>query len=145
MWWVRINKKQPVNIVNVRDDTLIYISTAVNEGHVCDPLCSADGCWGPGPNQCLSCMQYSRGGTCVPDCMFLTGLVFTTQLIMWQIITVFVLMWVMLAWCCGPNYFNLICNHWKELFKANIFSPWMQGEAGVCLSIRGVYAMPPWV
>ncbi|XP_070693587.1 receptor tyrosine-protein kinase erbB-3a [Pempheris klunzingeri] len=45
----------------------------VNEGHVCDPLCSSDGCWGPGPNQCLSCKKYSRGGTCVPDCMFLTG------------------------------------------------------------------------
>uniref|UniRef100_A0A8C3A286 Receptor protein-tyrosine kinase n=1 Tax=Cyclopterus lumpus TaxID=8103 RepID=A0A8C3A286_CYCLU len=45
----------------------------VGEGHVCDPLCSSDGCWGPGPNQCLSCKKYSRVGTCVPDCMFLTG------------------------------------------------------------------------
>uniref|UniRef100_A0A8C9ZIS2 Receptor protein-tyrosine kinase n=1 Tax=Sander lucioperca TaxID=283035 RepID=A0A8C9ZIS2_SANLU len=45
----------------------------VIEGHVCDPLCSSDGCWGPGPNQCLSCKKYSRGVTCVPDCMFLTG------------------------------------------------------------------------
>ncbi|XP_029287336.1 LOW QUALITY PROTEIN: receptor tyrosine-protein kinase erbB-3a [Cottoperca gobio] len=45
----------------------------VNEGHVCDPLCSSNGCWAPGPNQCLSCKKYSRGGTCVPDCMFLTG------------------------------------------------------------------------
>ncbi|XP_033482825.2 receptor tyrosine-protein kinase erbB-3a isoform X1 [Epinephelus lanceolatus] len=45
----------------------------VNDGHVCDPLCSSDGCWGPGPNQCVSCKKYSRGGTCVPDCMFLTG------------------------------------------------------------------------
>lgn len=44
----------------------------VAEGHVCDPLCS-DGCWGPGPNQCLSCRNYSRGGTCVSECMFLTG------------------------------------------------------------------------
>uniref|UniRef100_A0A3Q3G0Z4 Receptor protein-tyrosine kinase n=1 Tax=Labrus bergylta TaxID=56723 RepID=A0A3Q3G0Z4_9LABR len=45
----------------------------VHEGHVCDPLCSSDGCWGPGPNQCVSCKKYSRGGTCVPDCMFLTS------------------------------------------------------------------------
>ncbi|XP_037627238.1 receptor tyrosine-protein kinase erbB-3a isoform X2 [Sebastes umbrosus] len=45
-----------------------------SEGHVCDPLCSSDGgCWAPGPNQCVSCNKYSRGGTCVPDCMFLTG------------------------------------------------------------------------
>ncbi|KAI3370155.1 hypothetical protein L3Q82_024938 [Scortum barcoo] len=45
----------------------------VNEGHVCDPLCSSDGCWGPGPDQCVSCKEYSRGGTCVPACTFLTG------------------------------------------------------------------------
>uniref|UniRef100_A0A672JRH6 Receptor protein-tyrosine kinase n=1 Tax=Salarias fasciatus TaxID=181472 RepID=A0A672JRH6_SALFA len=45
----------------------------VDEGHVCDPLCSSDGCWGPGPNQCVSCEKYSRGGTCVSDCMFLSG------------------------------------------------------------------------
>uniref|UniRef100_A0A672JRF9 receptor protein-tyrosine kinase n=1 Tax=Salarias fasciatus TaxID=181472 RepID=A0A672JRF9_SALFA len=43
------------------------------DGHVCDPLCSSDGCWGPGPNQCVSCEKYSRGGTCVSDCMFLSG------------------------------------------------------------------------
>ncbi|XP_034022553.1 receptor tyrosine-protein kinase erbB-3a isoform X2 [Thalassophryne amazonica] len=43
------------------------------EGHVCDPLCSSDGCWGPGPNQCLSCKNFSRGGMCVPQCMHLTG------------------------------------------------------------------------
>ncbi|XP_034564833.1 receptor tyrosine-protein kinase erbB-3a isoform X2 [Notolabrus celidotus] len=45
----------------------------VDEGHVCDTLCSSDGCWGPGPNQCVSCKKFSRGGTCVQDCMFLTG------------------------------------------------------------------------
>ncbi|XP_056158078.1 receptor tyrosine-protein kinase erbB-3-like [Lampris incognitus] len=45
----------------------------VAKGRVCDPLCSSDGCWGPGPNQCLSCKNYSRGGTCVPQCKFLTG------------------------------------------------------------------------
>ncbi|XP_028431360.1 receptor tyrosine-protein kinase erbB-3a [Perca flavescens] len=49
------------------------VNQCVIEGHVCDPLCSSDGCWGPRPNQCLSCKKYSRGGTCVPDCMFLTG------------------------------------------------------------------------
>ncbi|KAF5909313.1 receptor tyrosine-protein kinase erbB-3-like, partial [Clarias magur] len=43
------------------------------EGHVCDPLCSSNGCWGPGPDQCLSCKNYSRGGTCVPQCNFFKG------------------------------------------------------------------------
>ncbi|KAL1020893.1 hypothetical protein UPYG_G00006070 [Umbra pygmaea] len=43
------------------------------EGHVCDPLCSNSGCWGPGPDQCLSCKNHSRGSTCVSDCNFYTG------------------------------------------------------------------------
>uniref|UniRef100_A0A3Q0SIJ5 receptor protein-tyrosine kinase n=1 Tax=Amphilophus citrinellus TaxID=61819 RepID=A0A3Q0SIJ5_AMPCI len=42
-------------------------------GHVCDPLCSDSGCWGPGPDQCLSCRNYSREGTCVDSCNFYTG------------------------------------------------------------------------
>ncbi|XP_057363746.1 receptor tyrosine-protein kinase erbB-3 isoform X3 [Manis pentadactyla] len=42
------------------------------EGKVCDPLCSG-GCWGPGPGQCLSCQNYSRGGVCVTHCHFLNG------------------------------------------------------------------------
>uniref|UniRef100_A0A8C7YIU1 Receptor protein-tyrosine kinase n=1 Tax=Oryzias sinensis TaxID=183150 RepID=A0A8C7YIU1_9TELE len=54
--------------------TRIINNRPLDEGHVCDPLCSADGCWGPGPDQCVSCKNYSRGGTCVPDCMFLSGL-----------------------------------------------------------------------
>uniref|UniRef100_A0A8C4Z8Z9 Receptor protein-tyrosine kinase n=1 Tax=Gadus morhua TaxID=8049 RepID=A0A8C4Z8Z9_GADMO len=45
----------------------------VKEGHTCDPLCSSDGCWGPGPSQCLACKNYRLGGTCVEQCMFLTG------------------------------------------------------------------------
>nr|XP_040060574.1 receptor tyrosine-protein kinase erbB-3a isoform X1 [Gasterosteus aculeatus aculeatus] len=49
------------------------LNECVKDDQVCDPLCSSDGCWGPGPNQCMSCKKYSRGGTCVPDCMFLTG------------------------------------------------------------------------
>uniref|UniRef100_A0A3Q3K124 receptor protein-tyrosine kinase n=1 Tax=Monopterus albus TaxID=43700 RepID=A0A3Q3K124_MONAL len=48
------------------------IMNSIKDGRVCDPLCS-DGCWGPGPNQCVSCKNYSRGGMCVPDCMFMTG------------------------------------------------------------------------
>ncbi|XP_024283098.1 receptor tyrosine-protein kinase erbB-3 isoform X2 [Oncorhynchus tshawytscha] len=48
-------------------------SQCVAEVHMCDPLCSSEGCWGPGPDQCLSCKNYSRGGTCVNQCRFLTG------------------------------------------------------------------------
>uniref|UniRef100_W5L1C2 Receptor protein-tyrosine kinase n=1 Tax=Astyanax mexicanus TaxID=7994 RepID=W5L1C2_ASTMX len=35
---------------------------------VCDKLCSEEGCWGSGPDQCLSCKFYSRGKTCVKSC-----------------------------------------------------------------------------
>uniref|UniRef100_A0A4W5NTU1 receptor protein-tyrosine kinase n=1 Tax=Hucho hucho TaxID=62062 RepID=A0A4W5NTU1_9TELE len=45
----------------------------LEEGHMCDPLCSSEGCWGPGPDQCMSCKNYNRGGTCVHQCRFLTG------------------------------------------------------------------------
>uniref|UniRef100_A0A8C6LQN0 receptor protein-tyrosine kinase n=1 Tax=Nothobranchius furzeri TaxID=105023 RepID=A0A8C6LQN0_NOTFU len=49
------------------------LDECAKENHVCDPLCSSDGCWGPGPAQCVSCKTYRRGGVCVEDCMFLTG------------------------------------------------------------------------
>ncbi|XP_053231268.1 receptor tyrosine-protein kinase erbB-3 [Podarcis raffonei] len=43
------------------------------EGKVCHPLCSTDGCWGPDPDQCVSCLNYSRDGTCVDSCSFYEG------------------------------------------------------------------------
>ncbi|XP_052447457.1 receptor tyrosine-protein kinase erbB-4-like [Carassius gibelio] len=44
-----------------------------NEQMVCDPLCSEGGCWGPGPDQCLSCKYFSRGRTCVKSCNLYNG------------------------------------------------------------------------
>ncbi|CAH2034962.1 unnamed protein product, partial [Iphiclides podalirius] len=41
---------------------------------VCDPQCSSDGCWGPGPEQCLSCENYKFGETCIQNCSVLPGL-----------------------------------------------------------------------
>ncbi|KAK0145267.1 Receptor tyrosine-protein kinase erbB-3 [Merluccius polli] len=49
------------------------LEQCVAEGHVCDPLCSEAGCWGPGPAQCVSCRNYSRAGVCVASCHFYTG------------------------------------------------------------------------
>uniref|UniRef100_A0A8B9H5C5 Receptor protein-tyrosine kinase n=1 Tax=Astyanax mexicanus TaxID=7994 RepID=A0A8B9H5C5_ASTMX len=40
---------------------------------VCDKLCSEEGCWGSGPDQCLSCKFYSRGKTCVKSCNLYSG------------------------------------------------------------------------
>ncbi|XP_056144911.1 receptor tyrosine-protein kinase erbB-4-like [Lampris incognitus] len=43
------------------------------ENMVCDLLCSDAGCWGPGPDQCLSCRYFSRGRTCVDACNLYEG------------------------------------------------------------------------
>ncbi|KAJ8012241.1 hypothetical protein DPEC_G00066640, partial [Dallia pectoralis] len=43
-------------------------STCVRLNNTCDRLCSGDGCWGPGPTMCLSCLYYSRAGSCVESC-----------------------------------------------------------------------------
>ncbi|XP_058930551.2 epidermal growth factor receptor isoform X2 [Kogia breviceps] len=42
-------------------------------GHVCDPLCSSEGCWGPKPKDCVSCRNFSRGKECVEKCNVLNG------------------------------------------------------------------------
>ncbi|XP_051530423.1 receptor tyrosine-protein kinase erbB-2-like [Myxocyprinus asiaticus] len=47
--------------------------TCVLEGRVCDPLCAEAGCWGPGPGQCVSCVNYKRGTECVEHCNVLHG------------------------------------------------------------------------
>ncbi|MEQ2303758.1 Receptor tyrosine-protein kinase erbB-4 [Ameca splendens] len=43
------------------------------EHMVCDTLCSDAGCWGPGPDQCMSCRYFSRGRTCVDSCNLYEG------------------------------------------------------------------------
>uniref|UniRef100_A0A3B4VK92 Receptor protein-tyrosine kinase n=1 Tax=Seriola dumerili TaxID=41447 RepID=A0A3B4VK92_SERDU len=40
---------------------------------VCDRMCSDDGCWGPGPDQCLSCRYFRRGRTCIESCNLFDG------------------------------------------------------------------------
>ncbi|XP_038157523.1 epidermal growth factor receptor isoform X1 [Cyprinodon tularosa] len=39
----------------------------------CDRKCTADGCWGPGPDMCFACHNYSRAGSCVDFCNILEG------------------------------------------------------------------------
>ncbi|XP_056287285.1 receptor tyrosine-protein kinase erbB-4-like isoform X2 [Pseudoliparis swirei] len=40
---------------------------------VCDEMCSDGGCWGPGPDQCLSCRYFRRGRACVESCGLFDG------------------------------------------------------------------------
>ncbi|XP_032821647.1 receptor tyrosine-protein kinase erbB-4-like isoform X1 [Petromyzon marinus] len=43
-------------------------SSSVCGSEACHPLCSSDGCWGPGPEQCMQCKLFKRGRTCVESC-----------------------------------------------------------------------------
>lgn len=40
---------------------------------VCDDQCSEDGCWGAGPDQCVSCANFWLGDTCLQNCSLLPG------------------------------------------------------------------------
>ncbi|KAJ8352712.1 hypothetical protein SKAU_G00241880 [Synaphobranchus kaupii] len=59
---------QKVLIRNNRDPR-----ECTQERMVCDPLCSDGGCWGLGPDQCLSCRYFSRGRICVESCNLYEG------------------------------------------------------------------------
>ncbi|CAH1394457.1 unnamed protein product [Nezara viridula] len=51
----------------------------IKEGMVCDPQCTSEGCWGPGPDQCLSCNNYRLGNTCLQDCDAVAGMYKSNQ------------------------------------------------------------------
>ncbi|XP_041834468.1 receptor tyrosine-protein kinase erbB-4-like isoform X2 [Melanotaenia boesemani] len=59
---------QKVLIRNNRDP-----KECLQQRMVCDRMCSDDGCWGPGPDQCLSCRYFKRGRTCVESCNLFDG------------------------------------------------------------------------
>ncbi|KAL1517887.1 hypothetical protein ABEB36_001592 [Hypothenemus hampei] len=44
------------------------------KGLVCDEQCSRDGCWGPGPDHCLSCAHYRLGTKCLQNCSVEPGI-----------------------------------------------------------------------
>ncbi|XP_012281955.1 epidermal growth factor receptor isoform X3 [Orussus abietinus] len=49
-------------------------SDCIKEGLVCDEQCSKEGCWGPGPAQCLSCKNFILGNVCIQDCNAIPGI-----------------------------------------------------------------------
>ncbi|KAF3853576.1 hypothetical protein F7725_014264 [Dissostichus mawsoni] len=53
----------PHRIVSLNQDAQL----CEEEGRVCHRLCKG-GCWGPGPNQCVSCTAFKRGTECVDQC-----------------------------------------------------------------------------
>uniref|UniRef100_A0A672GWS1 receptor protein-tyrosine kinase n=1 Tax=Salarias fasciatus TaxID=181472 RepID=A0A672GWS1_SALFA len=65
---------QKVLIRNNRDPSECNgVCFAAQQRMVCDRMCSDDGCWGPGPDQCLSCRYFRRGRTCVESCNLFDG------------------------------------------------------------------------
>ncbi|XP_078542411.1 receptor tyrosine-protein kinase erbB-3 isoform X2 [Lissotriton helveticus] len=62
------DRKQGTDIKNNRPE-----KECVAAGHICHPLCSTEGCWGPDQDQCVSCRNYSREGTCVATCNLYEG------------------------------------------------------------------------
>lgn len=52
---------------------LLFLCLLATARHVCDPLCSDVGCWGPGPSHCFSCRFFKRQRECVNQCNILQG------------------------------------------------------------------------
>ncbi|KAJ8922134.1 hypothetical protein NQ315_004068 [Exocentrus adspersus] len=50
------------------------IKSCKARGLVCDDQCSKDGCWGPGADECLSCVHYKLGNRCLQNCSVLPGI-----------------------------------------------------------------------
>ncbi|TWW73767.1 Epidermal growth factor receptor [Takifugu flavidus] len=48
-------------------------ATCAQRNNSCDRKCTAEGCWGSGPDMCFACSNYSRGGSCVDSCNILEG------------------------------------------------------------------------
>ncbi|XP_014015112.1 melanoma receptor tyrosine-protein kinase isoform X2 [Salmo salar] len=48
-------------------------STCAQLNSTCDDMCTKEGCWGPGPTMCLTCLYYARRGRCVGACHVLEG------------------------------------------------------------------------
>ncbi|KAM4718311.1 melanoma receptor tyrosine-protein kinase-like isoform 2-T2 [Anableps anableps] len=62
--WPRLFRSEGQNIVTDNN---------YQGNQTCDHECSKDGCWGPGPTMCVSCLHVNRGGRCVASCNLLRG------------------------------------------------------------------------
>ncbi|KAE9544778.1 hypothetical protein AGLY_000320 [Aphis glycines] len=69
--WESIKKssEHPKLLQNNKNESLCIL-----ENEICDPECSKQGCWGPGPHQCLSCRNFQYDNQCLPNCSHVPGL-----------------------------------------------------------------------
>lgn len=52
---------------------LAWCLLSAQRNNTCDRKCTEGGCWGPGPDMCFACSDYSRDGSCVDSCNILEG------------------------------------------------------------------------
>nr|XP_019967682.1 PREDICTED: epidermal growth factor receptor [Paralichthys olivaceus] len=62
------SKSQSANVGDNAD-----AATCALRNNTCDRKCTAEGCWGPGPNMCFACRNYRRDGSCVDSCNIFKG------------------------------------------------------------------------
>ncbi|XP_043475369.1 epidermal growth factor receptor isoform X2 [Leptopilina heterotoma] len=69
--WTKIKKSSEHGILlqNNKNKT-----ECKKDGQVCDSQCSEDGCWGPGPEMCLSCKNYMLENVCLENCNIIPGI-----------------------------------------------------------------------
>ncbi|KAG2458330.1 EGFR factor, partial [Polypterus senegalus] len=53
---------------DVKSQNNANLTECAKRNHSCHPLCTSDGCWGPGPSMCFACRHYSRAQECVEKC-----------------------------------------------------------------------------
>ncbi|XP_039508295.1 epidermal growth factor receptor-like isoform X2 [Pimephales promelas] len=68
--WKRLfkSKNQIAKVLGNADGAI-----CATQSSTCDEMCTADGCWGPGPTMCFICKHYSRRKHCVASCNLLAG------------------------------------------------------------------------
>uniref|UniRef100_A0A8C6V2U7 Receptor protein-tyrosine kinase n=1 Tax=Neogobius melanostomus TaxID=47308 RepID=A0A8C6V2U7_9GOBI len=69
--WTRFlkSKSQTISIDKNSDK-----ATCASKNNTCDRKCTTEGCWGPGPDMCFTCQDFSRDGSCVDTCNILEGI-----------------------------------------------------------------------
>ncbi|KAI1292179.1 Epidermal growth factor receptor [Halotydeus destructor] len=63
--WLKVRTSDAHSILLQRNGD---VEKCREKGLVCHGQCGLDGCWGPGPDECLSCRSYKLGDTCIQDC-----------------------------------------------------------------------------
>ncbi|KAM3593948.1 uncharacterized protein V6R79_026296 [Siganus canaliculatus] len=69
--WTRLFRSRD-QVITIRSNAPSEVCEQQNR--TCDAECGVDeGCWGPGPTMCVSCLHFNRRGRCVAHCNLLQG------------------------------------------------------------------------